>query len=152
MERLAHLPVYCATRDMLNKNTYFLFNKKTCVSRSTRRHVCLLNGKTCFLFQEEGIFSCVQREAITRVLVQLEDMSPCSTRRYALLFNTKTCHLVEQEDMSSCWTRRHVFLFNMKTCFPAQQEHMFSCSTRRHGSRSTRRHAFSLNKRARPLV
>ena len=103
-------------------------------SFSSRRHVSLLSRKTC-------------------LLVEQEDMSPCSTRRNVFLFNTKKCLPVPQEGMSPCWRRRHGLFLRKKTWL--QQEGMSSCSRRRHvflSNTCTRRHVFLLSTQACLLV
>jgi len=49
-----------------------------------------------------------------------------------MLFDKKTCLLVEQEAMPSCLATEHVFMFDEGTCLRVAQENMLSCSAARH--------------------
>ena len=111
---------YCLTIRQFcsfNKNTCFLFNKKTRLlvqqedmfSCSTSKHVILFNKKTCALFKQEDIFFYNRK---TCCLLQQED----------IFFSSKTCALLQQEDMCSSLTRRYALFFNKKTCSPFPKE------------------------------
>ena len=76
---------FCSTRRHV-----FLF---TCSTR--RRHVFLLNRKTCLLAQEEDMSSCSKG----RHVLLFNKKSLCPAGRNVLSSNKKTCLIVSQEDI-----------------------------------------------------
>ena len=99
----------------LTRRHVFLLNK-TMSSCSKRRHALLFSENTCLLVRLEDMYSCWTRRHVSLFNnynnVELEDVPSCRTRRHGFLLSKKTILIVEPQDMSSCWTRRRAFLFN----------------------------------------
>ena len=71
-------------------DAYWVFTAQEYIpSCGTNKHIIVQKG---------DVSSCSERRHVS---CPTKDMPLCSTRRHVLLFNTKTCLLVDQEEMSS---------------------------------------------------